>query len=66
MSIELTETSRTIDLHQWVGAKKTSTVNTFTNSDSEMNNDIQQEHVTADDEIVVQGAMGEDVQKNKM
>ena len=65
MEIKWTETPRTTDLRQCLGPEKTSTSNTSTNSDVEMNNGVQQEPVTVDNETVVQGTMGENTQ-NKM
>ena len=65
MDVELMETSRTTDLRKLLGVKINPTSNTLNNRDSQMNNDVQQEPVTADDETVVQGTMGEDMQKTK-
>ena len=53
MDIEPTETTRTTDLLQWLGQKKTSTSNTSTIRDLETSNDVQQDVVTEDDETVV-------------
>ena len=64
MDIEPTETTRTTDLLQWLGQKKTSTSNTSTIRDLETSNDVQQDAVAEDDKTVVQGTMGEDRKKD--
>ena len=63
MDVESMETSRTIDLWQWLGTKKTFASNTSTNRDLEMNNDAQQEPVIGDNETVVQGSIEKDTHK---